>query len=439
MIVCWLWSGGTLAAMGIIKSRLLRQGLVRSVVAANALSPVENSRVLTVPSFFTSWLTSETAPMLLGMWALRTRSAVRVKRAGEGLTAADWVGLGLSAGAAAAMAKTILQSIQAQDTLRAAVSQVVPEEELDTRLGTSVASSVMPFLPSSKNCRVTRHVEFAEVETGSLRLDVYEPKVPVEKPGGLRPAIIQIHGGAWVIGDKREQGVPLLRYMAANGWVGFNINYRLSPKVKAPVHLQDCKRAVAWVRDNAEEYGIDPNFIAVTGGSAGGHLAAMVALTGNDPEFQPGFEGSDTSVQAAVPFYGVYDMLAREGDQDPQFVELLERMVMDGSPDINADAWSAYSPIDQVHTAAPPMMVIHGSGDVLVPVRGARRFVARMAEVSENPLIYAELEGAQHAFDIFPSIRGNATIEYTERFLNEIHQRHVVESGLAEEATSSIA
>jgi acetyl esterase/lipase len=427
---------GTLADMGIIKSRLLRQGLVRSVVAANALSPVENSRVLTVPSFFTSWISSETAPLILGIWGLRTRSAIREQRASGGLGVADWIGLGLTAGSAAAMAKTIHQAINAQHSLRAAVSQILSEEDIDNRLGTSKASSVLPFLTSSKNCRVTRNVRFAEVESGPLRLDIYEPKVPVDSPGP-RPAIIQIHGGAWVVGDKREQGIPLLRYMAANGWVGFNVNYRLSPKVKAPVHLQDCKRAIAYIREHADEYDIDPNFIAVTGGSAGGHLAAMVALTGNDPEFQPGFEGTDTSVQAAVPFYGVYDMLGREGDQEPAFVQLLERLVMDGSPEINADAWSAYSPIDQIHTGAPPMMVIHGAGDVLVPVRGARRFVARLSEVTENPLIYAELDGAQHAFDIFPSIRGNATVEYVERFLNEIHRRYVADTSSSEQATSS--
>ena len=87
--------------------------------------------------------------------------------------------------------------------------------------------------------------------------------------------MLQIHGGGWVIGDKREQGIPLLNHLAADGWVGFNVNYRLSPRAKFPDHLVDCKRALAWIREHADEYGVDPDFIVVTGGSAGGHLSAL--------------------------------------------------------------------------------------------------------------------------------------------------------------------
>ncbi len=85
------------------------------------------------------------------------------------------------------------------------------------------------------------------------------------------------------------------------------INYRLSPRATWPAHIVDCKRAVAWVREHIAEYGGDPGFIAVSGGSAGGHLSSLLALTPNQPEWQPGFEDMDTSVDACLPFYGVYD------------------------------------------------------------------------------------------------------------------------------------
>ena len=78
-------------------------------------------------------------------------------------------------------------------------------------------------------------------------------------------------------------------------------------------HIVDVKRAIAWVRDNIADYGGDPDYLVVTGGSAGGHLAALAALTPGDPAFQPGFEEADTSVQAAVPFYGVYDFAGSTG------------------------------------------------------------------------------------------------------------------------------
>ena len=102
--------------------------------------------------------------------------------------------------------------------------------------------------------------------------------------------LVYIHGGAWVIGDKREQGIPMMHELAQRGWVCVAINYRLSPRATWPAHIVDCKRAVAWVREHIAEYGGDPGFIAVSGGSAGGHLSALLALTPNEPEWQPGFE-----------------------------------------------------------------------------------------------------------------------------------------------------
>ncbi|MBL7660064.1 alpha/beta hydrolase, partial [Escherichia coli] len=91
------------------------------------------------------------------------------------------------------------------------------------------------------------------------------------------------------------------------GWICVAINYRHSPRNTWPDHILDVKRALAWVKAHISEYGGDPDFIAITGGSAGGHLSSLAALTPNDPRFQPGFEEADTRVQAAVPFYGVYD------------------------------------------------------------------------------------------------------------------------------------
>ncbi len=125
---------------------------------------------------------------------------------------------------------------------------------------------------------------------GRNLLDIVLP----DAPGTNRPILVQIHGGGWMIGDKREQGGPLMGYLASRGWVCFAINYRLSPKAKFPAHIVDVKRALRWIREHAHEYGADPSFLCVTGGSAGGHLTALTALSQNDPAFQPGFEEADT-------------------------------------------------------------------------------------------------------------------------------------------------
>ena len=119
--------------------------------------------------------------------------------------------------------------------------------------------------------------------------------------------LIQVPGGAWAVNDKRLQAYTLMSRMVELGWICVSINYSKSPRCAFPAHLIDVKRAIAWVRENIADYGGDPDFIAITGGSAGGHLAALAALTPNDPTFQPGFEDADTAVHAAAPLYGVYD------------------------------------------------------------------------------------------------------------------------------------
>ena len=101
------------------------------------------------------------------------------------------------------------------------------------------------------------------------------------------PVLVYIHGGAWVMGDKRQQGIPMMHELARRGWVCVAINYRLSPRATWPAHIVDCKRAVAWVREHIADYGGDPGFIAVSGGSAGGHLSSLLALTPNQPLGSP--------------------------------------------------------------------------------------------------------------------------------------------------------
>ena len=110
--------------------------------------------------------------------------------------------------------------------------------------------------------------------------------------------LLQVHGGAWILGKKDQQGIPLMQHLAAQGWVCVAINYRLSPRDPWPAQAIDVKQAIAWIREHIAEYGGDPDYIAITGGSAGGHLTALTALTPNDPEWQPGFEDADTSVAA---------------------------------------------------------------------------------------------------------------------------------------------
>jgi acetyl esterase/lipase len=412
-------------------SYFLRQGIARALLVANAYRPTR-SPMLLVPSFMASWLASEGAPAMLATWWLRTtRQVVLGRRRGQRLSSADKVGLALSAGAAVGAVGLIREALRADEEYEAALSSFVPADVLDARPSAVRLGALLPLLNGNRRRRRTRDVVFSEPALGErgprLKLDVYAP-LHDPKPGEKRPAVLQIHGGAWVLGSKNEQGIPLLNHLASCGWVGFNVDYRLSPRSRAPQHLIDCKQALAWVREHAEEYNVDPDFIVVTGGSAGGHLCALMALTQNDPAFQPGFEDADTSVQAAVPFYGVYDLTDRHKHYDETFVELLTRVVMEVGLDEDPDHWASYSPLDRITDDAPPMFVIHGDRDVLVPVGGARRFVELLRERSNEPVVYAELRGAQHAFEVFPSFRTVQTVEFVERFLHHVHAGYLARS-----------
>ena len=159
-------------------------------------------------------------------------------------------------------------------------------------------------------------------------------------------------------GDKAGQAVPLMLHMARLGWICCSVSYRLSPKATYPDHIIDCKAALAWIKANIGDHGGDADFIAVTGGSAGGHLTALLALTPNDPAFQPGFESSDTQVQAAVPFYGVFDWTDRDQLQhNPGLQTVLEERIVKQTIADAPMLFENASPLRRIQDSAP---AVHG-------------------------------------------------------------------------------
>ncbi len=258
-------------------------------------------------------------------------------------------------------------------------------------------------------------------------LDIYLPSaIP---PGGC-PVLLQIHGGAWMIGNKEQQALPLIHHLAARGWMCVSTNYRLSPKARFPDHLVDAKSAFAWIRKNAGAYGANTDFIAVTGGSAGGHLTALMGLTANLPELQPGFEDMDTTPSACVPFYGVYDFLDRHElrtgiDMKP----FLADWVMPCQPEEDPALWDLASPLACVHPDAPPFFVIHGTHDTLAFIEDAQVFVEKLRGASKNPVAFAELPRTQHAFEVFHSLRTEHTIRAVTRFLEQTYSKHLQQRG----------
>ena len=396
---------------------LLRRALT-GALTANAVRPVPGYQAQ-IPSFAAGWLTSELAPHLLALTA--ADMAAEMARRPERRSRA---GLALGAASAAGLAVLVGESLGAKRHVDRALAETLGEDYLDRLratytdldLSTPLSQIVWPFRLRDDGVEVVRDVAYDPRHGKRGLLDVYR-----QRGADLRdaPVLVQVHGGAWSVGSKDEQGVPLMHHMAARGWVCFSVNYRLSPRDPFPAQIIDVKRALAWVKEHAREYGGDPRFVAITGGSAGGHLAALAALTPGDPAYQPGFEDADTSVQVAVPFYGVYDLAGSIGT--PRSVQMrdrfLARRLLFADPSKDLERFRQASPLARVHAGAPPMLVIHGARDSLVEVEQARHFVRALREVSRQPVAYAELPGTQHAFDIFPSIRSAAVTRGVERFL----------------------
>jgi acetyl esterase/lipase len=257
---------------------------------------------------------------------------------------------------------------------------------------------------------------FEDVEySPGLHLDVYRRQ---DLSDGLHPTLLYVHGGSWRGGNRRQQGRPLLHRLADAGWVAISASYPLAPAATFPDQLVALKRALAWMRHEGAGYGIDPTFIAISGGSAGGHLAALTALTANLPQYQPGFEGVDTSVQAAIPVYGIYDFLNRNRTRDEWPV--IPRWVMKADKHQDEDLFRQASPLDQVHAGAPPFLVVHGESDSVVPTAEAHQFVDALREVSEQVVGYVEVPGANHAFDVLDSLRTHYVISGVQRFLESV-------------------
>jgi acetyl esterase/lipase len=273
------------------------------------------------------------------------------------------------------------------------------------------------FPMKSRAVQATCNIDYWGDGQPRHRLDVYRSRLA---PPTAAPVMVYVHGGAWIIGDKREQGKPMMFELVARGWVCVSINYRLSPQATWPDHIVDVKRALAWVKAHIAEYGGDPSFVAVSGGSAGGHLCALAALSAGDAAWQPGFEDADTSVQACVPFYGVMDMTS--SPEASRFgnglVEMLEKSVMKGKESEHPGLFRDASPTFRVRPDAPPFFVLQGVNDTLVPVETARAFVRRLRDVSTQPVAYAELPLAQHAFDVLASLRCQASTSAVGDFLD---------------------
>jgi acetyl esterase/lipase len=406
-----------------MSSGFARRQIVLAALALNAVRPLPG-RWAGIPAFALGWPVSELAPHLLSATLLDTAAELSFRRR---RSTPSTTGLMAAAAAAGLLTYSIAGARRVGTELDDALRESIGENYLtDLDLPGPVDLTIprgaiaRPFRFRQHDVEVVRHVPYTEGGRRA-RLDIYRPKTDQQSEVELSgaPVLIQIHGGAWTIGAKEQQGLLLMNRMAQQGWICVSSNYRLAPKHSFPTQIVDVKRAIAWVHENIERYGGDPSYVAITGGSAGGHLAALAALTPGLKDYQPGFEDSDTSVSACVSFYGIYDVAGLTETQVS--VDVRDRFVgpwvFRKDPQDNFDEFVQASPLAHVDEHTPDFFVIHGANDTLAPVREARSFVEALRKYSDSTVTYAEIPGAQHAFDVFSSIRSQHTIGAVQRWL----------------------
>jgi acetyl esterase/lipase len=396
----------------ILRSRLGGIAAAITTLLATSITVLNGWRPLSrrggrrsIPLFLNGLVASEAPLPLATLLVMITGRLVRRTR---GFTRLSIAALGT-----AGLAASLEQYRRARRT--AAELPATVRDELGGPISTSVGGvtprtnrAPWPLLHRSYTSRATRGISYGPHGAHNI-LDVWRrPDVP-----GHTPVLVQIHGGGWSIGDNRTQGVPLMSHMAEAGWTCVAPRYRLSPRATWPEHLDDIRASLTWVRENIERYGGDPSFIALTGGSAGGHLAALAGLTSEPP------------VQAVVPFYGIYDWIDADHENNPAVHHLLERHVVKSRVEHTPDVFRSASPIEHVSENAPPFFVLHGTNDTLLHVEPARRFVERLRAVSRRPVLYSELPLGQHAFDLFRTPRSRGACEAVNGFLSTLASHQV--------------
>lgn len=232
------------------------------------------------------------------------------------------------------------------------------------------------------------------------KADLY---LPASNPSGARrPAVVIIHGGGWTGGDKgAAREINIGTNLALNGYVGLSINYVLAStnkdtaKATWPQNLHDCMTAVRWLRKHAERLQVNPERIGVIGGSAGGHLAAMLAVTGGEDGLDPKGPYGEFScrVQCAVDLYGPADLSGR-----------LHLTMLGRSSEEAPELYRAASPVTYVDKLDPPILIVHGTADKTVDVGQSRLFAAKLKEAGARHELVI-VEGAPHTFHLQPKQR----------------------------------
>lgn len=269
-----------------------------------------------------------------------------------------------------------------------------------------------------------RDIQYGDAGGALLWMDIAKPK---QCPNGEPlPALVYMHGGAWQSGSKAD-GVPAICYYAMHGYVAASIGYRLSGAAQFPAQVEDCKCATRFLRAKARELSIDPERIGAMGASSGGHLAALLGLTGGDSRSfasKGGWEDYSDRVAAVCDLFGPADFMQMPRKHLPEAMSATAQF-LGGTIDRVPERYVKASPVTHVHAKAPPFLIVHGELDPLVPLHQSELLRDALLKAGVEVSLHV-VKGAGHGSSnvITPTVR-SLILAFFDRHLKPIEVRGV--------------
>ena len=298
----------------------------------------------------------------------------------------------------------------------------------------ALAQTPKPYvLPAG--IKMEKDIAYIEGGDEAQKLDIYLPETASDKP---LPLIVHIHGGGWRGGNKFP--CPVVG-MALKGYAVASVEYRFSQKAVFPAQIQDCQAAIRWLRAHAKQYNFDTDHLGAVGGSAGGHLSALVGTSGGKKAFPPigGHLDQSDRVQAVIDIFGPADFstVVQQAAEDKNVKNIfafntpsdpyssLIGTTLDDKP--KADA---VSPAHYVSKDSPPFLILHGTHDTLVPYAQSVQLEAAL-KAQSVPVWLQTLPGSGHGG---PAFGKPAIIQLMQAFFDKHLKGAAIEIQLVPEA-----
>lgn len=272
---------------------------------------------------------------------------------------------------------------------------------------------------AEERIRFQLDVAYASSDNSRQRLDIFRP---IKPHADKLPAVVFFHGGGWTEGDKKD-GLPHLLPLVRSGrYIGVSVEYRTVKEAVWPAQLYDCKAAIRWIREHAEDLGMDPQRIAVWGQETGAYLALMLGLTGDRHGLEGGLGAHrhvSSKVAAVVNYAGVTDLAALLGQSGADERISLEAKMLGRELTENETQLRIASPVTHVSAQSPPVLTVHGTEDLVVPFAQAVCLDKALIEAG-RPSYLIPVKGAGHGE--FPAQVDNRTRNFLDRFLLDLEQ-----------------